>query len=213
MLMTLFLLLIFIAVGAGLWFQGLWSVAITLINLLLAMLIATNLWEPICSLVESLGGGSLTYLLDFVVLWILFGVTFSILRGITDLLSRKRVQFILPVEMAGRSILSIWCAWLVVCFTAFTLHTAPLASENPLGAWSTPESKVFFGLGPDRMWLGLVQMTSRGAFSRGAFSGNTNPADANLNVETFDPNGDFLIRYHDRRAKFANPDLPLSVPR
>ena len=213
MLMTLFLLLVFAAAVAGIWFQGLWSAAITLINLLLAMLLATNLFEPICWLVELVGGKSLTYLLDFCILWVLFAVFFSIFRGITDLLSWNRVQFDLPVEMAGRSVLALWCGWLVVCFTAFTLQTAPLGVENPLGAWSSPADKTFLGIGPDRLWLGLVQMTSRGALARGNFTGNSHPTDQNLNVETFDPNSEFLIKYHDRRAKFANPDLPLSVPR
>src|SRR6185295_12831727 len=101
MLMTLFLLLILAATTAALWFQGLWSAAITLINLLLAMLIATNFWEPVCSLIEGYGGKSLTYLLDFMVLWLLFGASFAILRAITDLLSSERVKFDLPVEMAG----------------------------------------------------------------------------------------------------------------
>ena len=130
-MMFLFLFLLFVIVAAALWFQGLWSNAVTLINLLVAMLIATNLWEPICTLIESFGAGSFTYLLDFVVLWFLFVFSFVFLRLITDLLSRTRVKFEMPVEMAGRSILAIWCAWLVVCFTAFSLQMAPLNSSDP----------------------------------------------------------------------------------
>jgi hypothetical protein len=68
-MMFLFLFLLFVIVAAGLWFQGLWSNAVTLINLFFAMLIATNFWEPTCTLIEGFGAGSFTYLLDFIVLW------------------------------------------------------------------------------------------------------------------------------------------------
>lgn len=213
-MMTLFLLLILLGVAAGVWFQGLWNAALTLINLILAMLIATNFWEPVCTLVESFGGGSLTYLLDFLILWVLFAAAFASLRGITDMLSATRIKFDLPVEMAGRSVLALWCGWLFMSFTAVTMQTAPLGSVNPLGAWSTPSAGCFMGMAPDRMWLGFVQMTSRGALARGnRIDTPDHPNDQALNVETFDPHSEFPIKYHDRRAKFSDPSVGISIPR
>jgi hypothetical protein len=202
-MMTLFLILVFLATAALIWFHGLWGAAVTLINLTAAMLIATNLWEPICTFAEDMGAGSWTYLLDFVVLWFLFFFTFGILRLITDLLSRTRVKFDMPVEMAGRTVLAVWCGWLMVCFTSFSLLMAPLNSEAPLGAWAAPQDGSFVGLAPERMWIGLVHSRSRGALSRGNFSGNSHSEDESLDVEAFDPTGDFLIKQHDRRAKYA----------
>src|SRR5262245_36561243 len=122
-MMFLFLLLIFAGVTAGLWFQGLWSAAVTLVNLLLAMMIATSFYEPVSTAIESIvPGKQFTYLLDFIGLWLLFGIVFGILRAITDGLSKKQVGFDLPVEMAGRSLLAAWCGWLMVCFVAFSLQ-------------------------------------------------------------------------------------------
>ncbi|MEX2173162.1 MAG: hypothetical protein WD872_02295 [Pirellulaceae bacterium] len=201
-MMSFILLLVFLAFGALVWFHGLWGAAITLVNLIVAMLFATNLFEPICNLIEVFES-SFTYLLDFVVLWFLFFFSYGILRLITDLLSRTRVKFDLPVEMAGRSVLAIWCGWLMVCFTAFTLQTAPLNSESPLGAWKSPQAGSFLGMAPGRMWLGFAHSRSRGALARGNYSGNTHPDDVDLNVEAFDPHGEFPIKYHDRRVKYA----------
>src|SRR6187401_1398162 len=99
-MMFLVLLLIFGIVVAALWPQGLWSCAVTLVNLLLAMLIATSLYEPVCDFLEGNGAKSFTYLLDFLVLWLLFVVAFGILRAVTDGLSGSKVKFIMPVEMA-----------------------------------------------------------------------------------------------------------------
>lgn len=204
-MMFLFLFLLFVIVAAALWFQGLWSNAVTLINLLVAMLIATNFWEPTCSLIEGFGAASFTYLLDFIVLWFWFVFAFVFLRLITDLLSRTRVKFEMPVEMAGRSILAIWCAWLVVCFTAFSLQMAPLNNIEPLGAWARPNQASFLFVSPDRLWLRFMQSRSRGALARGNFSNSTHSDDlpAAANVEAFDSKSEFPVNYRERRAKYA----------
>lgn len=194
-MMFLVLLVIFGMVAAALWSQGLWRCAVTLINLVLAMLIATNFYEPVCNALEgSAFFKSLTYLLDFLMLWVLFAVAFGILRAATDALSETKVTFIMPVEMAGRSLLAAWCAWLVVCFTAFSLHMAPLNSVSPLGAWSSPQAPTFIFTSPDRLWLAFMHTRSQGALAGGP---------------VFDPDAQFSLKYHDRRDKFANkvPEL------
>jgi len=200
-MMFLFLFIVFAITAAAIWFQGLWSAAITLINLFLAMFLAVNFWEPLCTLFDGLQP-SFTYLVDFLVLWLLFAICFGSLRAITDMLSKKRVKFNLPVEMTGRSLLAIWCGWLMVCFAAFSLHMAPLNSPTPLGAWQTPADAVFFGA--DRVWLGFLQQESRGALARGNRAETPDhPRDQNLNVETFDPFSEFPIKYRARREKYA----------
>jgi hypothetical protein len=208
----LFLFLIFLITAAALWFQGLWNIAITLINMILAMLIATNFFEPICTLIESVGGASFTYLLDFLVLWILFAVVFGVLRAFSDMLSKQAVKFNLPVEMAGRTILALWCGYLMVCFTAFSMHMAPLNSVTPMGAFESPNSTSFLGMAPDRQWLGFMQSRSRGALARGNFSGDVHPNDQELNVETFDPHSEFPLRYRQRRENYSAMAEGLRVP-
>lgn len=208
----LFLFLIFAIVTAALWFQGLWSAAVTLVNLLLAMMIATTFFEPVSTALEGAGAGSWTYLLDFVVLWLLFAITFGVLRAVSDALSKAQVKFDLPVEMAGRSLLAAWCGWLMVGFVAFSLQMAPLNNVNPLGAFSTPIAKTFLFASPDRLWLGFMHSRSRGALSRAHSSDRpAHPADQELNVETFDPEGEFPLKYHDRRDKYAKaPEMRVS---
>jgi hypothetical protein len=202
--MFLLLFLVFVIVAAAIWFQGLWSAAITLVNLLLAMFIASNFWEPICTLIDG-AEPSFTYLTDFLVLWVLFALAFGLLRAITDALSTKPMKFNMPVEMAGRSVLALWCAWLLVGFAGFSLQMAPLNSPTPLGAWPTPQSGVF--LGADRVWLGFMQMQSRGALARGNVAETPDhPSDQNKNVETFDPFSEFPLKYHARRDKYSRLD-------
>jgi hypothetical protein len=197
----LFLLLFAILAGtaAGVWFQGLWSAAITIVNMLLAMIVATSFYEPICTAIEGIGAAATyTYLLDFIVLWLLFGITFSILRGVTDFLSSRPMNFDLPVEMAGRSILALFCGWLMVVFVTFSLHMAPLNAEKPLGAFEGPAAKSFLGFAPDKMWLSFMYSRSKPQ----ALGGNQ-----------FDPKADFLLRYHDRRVRYAAPESSMRFQR
>src|SRR5437762_1136576 len=191
--MTFLLLLAILAItAAAIWFQGVWNAAVTLVNLILAMVIATTFYEPICTQIEKISNDvkTYTYLLDFIVLWLLFAISFGILRAITDSLSMKAVEFDFPVEVAGRLILAIVCGWIMVCFVAFSLQMAPLNSVNLLGAWRTPSSKTFGPVSPDRLWLGFMH------------SRTTPPA---FGPPQFDPKADFLLKYHERREKYAAP--------
>lgn len=186
-MLTILLLLIFIGVTAGLWFQGLWNNAITLMNVLLAGLIATNWYEPIATLaIEQ--EASYTYLYDVVFLWLLFAISFSLLRVFTDMLSSDRVKFIPPVELAGRSILAVLAAYLFICFTVFTIHTAPLQANAFRGAFQTPDSATFLIFQPGRQWASLVRTASGGGLSNGD--------------NQFDPNGEFAHKYFQRRKNF-----------
>lgn len=202
MLMTLALLVVFAITAGVLWMHGLWSNVITLINMLLAMLLATNFFEPVAAFASSFSPAA-TYFWDYVALWVLFLIFFGTFRAITDGLSSSRVKFIMPVEMAGRTILALWCGWLMVCFVTFSLQMAPLNSATPLGAWQSPKDGTFLGFAPDRMWLGFMQQSSRGALARGHFGGDRHPNDSQLNVQTFDPHGEFPYKYALRRKKFA----------
>ncbi len=175
-MLTLVLFLIFVIVVAARWFQGLWSNAITLINLLLAMMLAFNYFEPVAELLEGVDR-SYTYLWDFVALW----------------------------GLLGRSILSLWIAWLLVSFICAALHTAPLG-PHPLGFQRTPTAGSFLGLAPDRYWLGFMQSRSRGALSRGESDPKKlSPLeqDRNAKVRIFDPESKFVLKYYHRRVEFA----------
>ena len=201
-MMYFLLFLIFAATVAALWFHGTWNNCVTLINMTLSMMIATNYFEPIAAWIEGFDA-SFTYLLDFVVIWFLFVFTFVILRLISDLFSPNRVKFIMPLEMAGRSVTALWAGWLMICFVGFTLNFAPLNSESPGGALSArPDANSISPLGA---WRGFMHYRSRYALSRGNFSGTAQPGQAD--VEAFDAKGDFFDKYHDRRIRYQQAEM------
>jgi hypothetical protein len=207
-MLNLVLFLIFVICVAALWFHGLWSNAITLLNMLLAMMLAFNYFEPVATMLERMER-SYTYLWDFLALWGLFAISFGVLRALTDVLSRKRVAFDFWVETVGRSVLAVWIAWLFIGFICATMHTAPLG-PHPLGFQKTPASGNFLGMAPGRHWLAFMQSRSRGALSRS----ESDPAklspmeqDKNLNVRIFDPESRFILKYYQRRVEFeAEPE-------
>lgn len=202
-MLTLVLLLIFLIVAAALWFQGLWSNTITLINMFLAVMLAFNYYEPLAALIEK-NEASYTYLYDFLLLWGLFALSFGALRLCTDLLSRRRVVFNYWVEMIGRTVLALWIAWLFVGFTCATLHTAPLG-RHPMGFQKTPTAGNFLGTAPGRQWLAFMRSRSRGAFRRSESDPQKRSPlerDKNLDARVFDPEGKFIWKYYQRRANF-----------
>lgn len=171
--------------------QGLWHSLITFFNVMTAALIATNYFEPISEWLDY-NGPTFTYLIDFLVLWGLFAGVLMLLRTLTDLLSRVKVRFIKPVDMAGGFLMAFWTAWVFVCFAMMSLHTAPLSRNFLGGAFQPlPESKMVLGLAPDRQWLALVHRLSQESLR---------PLGTENRV--FDPNGEFVLRYAARRAEF-----------
>jgi hypothetical protein len=190
MFFNILLILIFFACFASLMNNGLWSNTLTLVNVITAALLATNYFEPLAAYFEY-QDFSFTYVWDFLTIWLIFGISMAVLRAMTDYMSTVKVRFFVPVEKVGGIVMALWVSWVVVCFTTMTLHTAPLA-RSFLGGSFQPEadSKMLFGLGPDRVWLGWVHRESKGSLCRLG-----EPA-------IFDDRGDFILRYGDRRAEF-----------
>jgi hypothetical protein len=180
---TIVLLLVFAICMAAVWFHGVWGATITLINTLLAAMIATNYFEGAAAAVADLGGSpALAAHADFAMLWLIFFLSFAFLRIFSDLLTKHRVKFINKwVEMAGRTIVAAWVAWVMVVFVSFSLLTLP-ASADAMGLQATPQSGAGL-LSPTRKWLGFVYTRSRQSLS-----GNE-----------FDPQADFLLRYRTQR--------------
>jgi hypothetical protein len=198
MVLNIVLILIWIVCIAFLWNEGMWSNMITLLNTLLAALVATNYFEPLANLLEQ-RESSFTYFWDFLALWLLFALTFGLLRAVTDSISKTRVRFKMPVEHAGRVLLSILTGWVFVCFVTMTLHTAPLARTSFRGSFAPdPQTRHFFGLAPDLTWLGFMQNASLQGYSRPDEQAVAiEPVDRGLRV--FDPRGEFAVKYAARR--------------
>jgi len=193
MIVTGILLVVFGVVSFALWREGFWGALVMLLAVVVSATAATAWFEVLAGLVERPSRPtSYTYLLDFLCLWGLFCGILLAVRELGDRVSRTRVRFRKPVELFGTPLVAALAAWVMVCFTAASLHTAPLprAVVQP-----TPEARMFFGLAPDRRWLAWV----RGATRNGPFA---RPDHA------FDEDADFVIRYAERRARLeAAPGL------
>jgi hypothetical protein len=199
-MLNLLLIVIFAVCVAFIFNEGLWGACLMFCNVLMAAVLATDLFEPVAKLLESMMSGY-TYFCDFLALWICFVVLLTIFRLATDLLSRHRMRFKRPVDVAGGVVFAVGVAWLMVQFTLFTFHAAPLG-RNFLGFQERPETRMFFGLAPDRNWLAFMHsLTSNSSLSR-------TPAPGDANTHVFDPNGDFILRYGQRRKDFeSQPSL------
>ena len=189
------------------WFMGFWNNVITFVNTIFAACIASNYFEPVADAIDG-GTSSSTYLLDFVAIWLLFFLSFVVLRTVTDMLSKHQMNFDKWLEMSGRTVFSLATAWVFVCFMQFSFHTAPF----PPGAGNfqaRPDSVNFTGA-PDRLWLGFMQSRSRGALATALPNGyDTNqlhPADRDLGAMVFDSKGDFIYKYYNRRLKLSEQE-------
>lgn len=159
------LFVIFVAVAISLYTEGLWGNALRLINVVTAALLATNFYEPLANWLEGMGAlASYKYLLDFLCLWLLFGISMGVLRGATDYISKVKVRFLEIVDKVGSGILSCCVAAVMVSFVTMTMHTAPLAEKFMFGGFQS-DSSMMMGLAPDRKWLGFTRTVSHGAFS------------------------------------------------
>ncbi|MBN2218453.1 MAG: CvpA family protein [Pirellulales bacterium] len=186
-ILPLLLLVIFIAVVASLYTEGMWGNALMLINVVTAALLATNYFEPLARWIESMDwAASYTYLLDFLCVWLVFVVALIIMRVITDNLCRVKVRFLSLANQIGSVVFACLVALVMLCFTTFTLNTAPLAKHFMWGAFQADKGAVF-GWAPDKWWLYFARMASKQVYAR-------SPAN------TFDPYGQFKNNYEARRA-------------
>lgn len=185
LVLNLILFLILAIVGGLLAIGGFWRALVMFFNVLVAACVATAWYETLAGFLERFLAGY-TYLLDFLSIWLIFGVVVALLRAATDWLSPTRIEFPKLVEWIGLGLVSFMTGWVMMAFTAASLHTAPLPRSQ---IQPTPQAKMFLGLAPDRSWLAWVRNSSlSGPFSRGE-------------PHVFDKDGDFILRYADRRLK------------
>ena len=190
MIITLLLLVILAAVTGMLVREGLWRSILMFFNVLFAASVATAWYAPLANWLEG-HLAQYAYLIDFLSTWLIFCAVLAILREVTDRLAPTKVEFPLLVERIGVGIAAFMTAWVMVAFTAATLHVAPVPRDD---VQPTPEARMFLELAPDRKWLGWIRGSSRtGPFSRGM--------DGNRPDRMFDGNADFILRYADRRKE------------
>jgi hypothetical protein len=178
--------------------EGLWSNAISLVNILVSGLVAFAFYSPLAIYLDEMLDGQYTYLLDFVCIWLLFVVTMVICRGATALASRTRMRFKNPIDPVGGPLVALIAAWALSAFVMATLHTAPMG-KNAFGGGlvhskAEVESKSSF-LAPDLGWLRFVDRVTRP------------DAFGHAGRDVFSPWG-FVSIYADHREKFDQAKPP-----
>jgi hypothetical protein len=174
--------------------EGLWSACVLLINVLLAGILAVNFFEPLATWFEKMMPG-FTYFWDFIALWLCFAIAIAVLRTLTSMLSKHRVRFKKPVDTAGGLFFAACIGWVMMQFTLFSFHLAPLG-RNFLSFQKEPETKMIFGLAPDRTWMALMHGLSTGSLSRGE--------DHVFNPDKDGKDGtqEFILKYGTRRKNY-----------
>lgn len=178
------LVVLFLATVLCLLAEGMWSNAIRFINVVFAALLATNFWEPTARLLENSVAKGGSYWWDFVALWALFAIFITVLQIVTNRVSQVNVRFLAIANKVGGIVFGCMIAAVLVAFTNFTLHTAPLAEKFCQGGFNT-DDPVF--LEPDRQWARFMTFVARGSLSK--FGG----------AVEFDPKRKF-DNYRSRRA-------------
>ena len=193
------LFMVLLACVASMVQNGLWGNAIALLNTICAALLASSLWEPLADKLDK-WQPAYTYLWDFIAIWGIFAISLGVMRAVTDALSKVKVRFRKPIDKFGGIFFAVWTGWVMVCFTAMTLHTAPLARNFLFGSFQpTPEDRMLFGAAPDHTWLGFVQKMSLTSLGRSP-------------VVPFDPRAEYILKYGERRARYEKELLTLVNP-
>ncbi len=205
MLETLILLIVFCAITGLVWLVGLWSGFISLVNILLAALIATAFFEPIADQIEYGSGATskqFTYMCDFAAIWLVFVGSAILIRILTDSFSAVRVRFDVVTEMIGRTLVAMAAGFLFVCFTSFTLIVAPL----PLTGSETETSMT----APHQIWMNLTRVLSRGSLVEARDTQLAQPyrekhvlIQGDSDIREFDPLLTFQAKYEERRSRFS----------
>jgi hypothetical protein len=197
------LFLIFLGCVGFRYAEGMWGNAIQFVNVVTAALLAMNFWEPFARFLENSISRSLTYFWDFLALWILFIVFLLIFRMLTSFASRVKVRFLGIVDRIGGIFFAVLIAWVILCFTTVTLHTAPLARNFLFGGFDPDSKGMFIGLPVDRQWLSFTEHVSSGSFSRSIGEDQLKDYGAGPEdkaVAVFDRQHQFIPTYAARRA-------------
>lgn len=180
--------------------EGVLTAITTLVNVLLAGLVAYNFWEPIASELEKIFKG--TFLIGFedaLVLFFLFGGTLALLRALTNNLANNEVELPAVVQQVGSGLIAAVTGYFLAGFLICTYQTLPwdekfLGFDSTADANTPPLRRV---LPPDRVWLALMYHASVNPLSQERSS-------------AFDPEGSFELRYAKLRRYKDPPPPPAS---
>ena len=174
------------------WRIGLFAAFLTLINFLLAGLLAFNFWEPLTRTAAAVSP-SLDAYADALALVTLFALFMSLLRWATFRLGRPGVEFTPFVDRVGGGLSGLVLGWVASGFLICVLQTLPW-SVHFLGY----DPVDGMGLGaPDRGWLAFVHRASGRVFDLSSYGDHW-----------FDADGSFIPRYARYRRIAEGKEQP-----
>jgi hypothetical protein len=177
--------------------EGAWGAASIFISVIVAGLIAMDLFEPVANLLESLLGTGWASEVDFIALVGIFAACVFGLRTLGEHLAPNFIAVSARVYDVCRWGFALLTGYVTMAFLLTALHTAPLP-RNFIGF--TPERDNFFNFtAPDRQWLGFVQYVSEKSFcgsDQRIFDGPRYPVPQHDNQVW----PSFIIRYATRRS-------------
>ncbi|MDO4568935.1 MAG: CvpA family protein [Planctomycetia bacterium] len=196
MILSTILLFIFLGVFGATMRSGLWTNTIRLINFFLAAFLAASMGEYVGGFLrgfmESYG-----FFTNFLGIWIVFDLTYLILREITTKISRVNVKFHLAINQYAGYFVALLLAYFFVGFSLYTVHQAPL-SKNCIRGEFSPDGAMFFGMSPDKQFHAIFKYVANGAYA----SGNE-----------FDPNDRYFSNYAKGRQALQEHVEATSTPR
>lgn len=188
--------------------EGLWGAAHTFLCVLISGLLAMNFFEPLANFLDGMLGGWRSYSDVVALVGLFIGFVFVMRLG-TEKLSPTYIQLPATADQVGRWAFAALAGYVTMAFLLTALHTAPLPREF-MGF--KPERTNFFGMAPDRQWLGFTQYVTEKSFGWVyAQDPNTRDSSGNpMNVKhAFD--GKYQV-LGDRSAPYPNniwPSFPI----
>lgn len=215
MLLDLILLAILVWVALRVASEGAWGAVLVFFCVLFAGLFAMNAFEP---LAEWLGihvsaEAEWQFRWDVISLLGLFALLVFGLRVISERLAPARIPLPQLFDVPLRYLAGAATGYLTICVLLVSLHVAPLprivTGEEVIETLGfEAEKPQFFGLGPDRQWLGLNMWLSEQALNRGGagrlFDGPIYHAARERGLWPSLP-----IRYADRRERMTRARMGL----
>lgn len=201
--------------------EGLWGAAHTFLCVLISGLLAMNFFEPLAGFLDGLLGDWKKFSDIVALLGLFIGFIFALRLG-TEQLSPTFIQLPSTVDQAGRWVFSALTGYVTMAVLLTSMHTAPLPREF-LGF--KPEQAAFFGLAPDRQWLGFTQYVTEKPFSHVKYFDSTTKTSITHAFDgKYEVLGDksqpyhntiwpsFPIRYAMRRSTYGGRQGPVTAP-
>jgi len=208
-MLEFFTIVIMLIVAYAQWREGLFNAFCTVVNVILAGLIAFSFWEPLADILDSvLQRTFLSGYEDFVVLLALFAFALGMLRMIANNLCPHQVVYIGYVQQAGGALFGLIAGYLAAGFLLCALQTLPWhESFMNFKPREDNEPSTRSILPADRVWLSLMRFAGAHSFSWNEDNPEADdPADRYV---TFDRSGTFELRYlRYRRYSEVRSPLP-----